>query len=170
MCDGVFPCQSTNMIEYTLQQFEEIKSKGEDFYKSIGDIYCPYFKETISFNAQGLEHLKFKQREKARSERDQYMRFKLIHLAPEILKSSHTLQGIFETKKLEKIRINSRTDTVLKPVNYYEFVAVIKRNRIKLIIKQIDGGKKFFWSIIPFWGMNIDTKTRLLYDGIPEED
>ena len=50
------------MIQFTEQQFNEIKQKGENFYKTIDQVYCPYFKEKISFNAQGLEHLKFKQR------------------------------------------------------------------------------------------------------------
>jgi len=158
------------MLEFTNKQFEDIKIKGEDFYKSITEIYCPYFKEKIIFNAKGLEHLKFKRREQARSEQDQYMRFKLIHLAPEVLKLSHTVQGILETKKFERIRIKSRTDTVLKPVNYFEFVAVIKRNRVRVIIKQIDDSQKFFWSIIPFWGMNTETMSRILHSGIPEED
>ncbi len=92
------------MLEFTNEQFEDVKNKGEIFYKSIGEIYCPYFKEKVSFEAQGLEHLKFKRRSKSRSENDQYMRFKLIHLAPEILKLSHTVQGILETKKFEHIK------------------------------------------------------------------
>jgi len=158
------------MIEFTTQQFKEVKERGEELYKSLGEVSCPYLKEKISFGAQGLEHLKFKRREKARLEKDQYMRFKLLHLAPEILKSSHTLQGILETKKLERIRTNSRTDIVLKPVTYYEFIAVLKRNRVRIIVKQIENGQKFFWSIVPFWGMNVETMRRILHDGIPEED
>ncbi len=158
------------MIDFTEAQYKEVKEKGEKFYKTISEVYCPYFKEKISFGAHGLEHLKFKRREKARLDKDQYMRFKLLHLAPEILKASHTLQGVFETKKFERIRVHSRTDTVLKLVTYYEFIAVIKRNRVRIIIKQIDSGQKFFWSIVPFWGMNTETMTRILHDGIPEED
>jgi hypothetical protein len=158
------------MLEFTNTQFEDAKTKGESFYKNIGEIYCPYFKEKISFNARGWEHLKFKRLERARFETDQYMRLKLIHLAPEILKLSHTVQGISETKKFERIRVHSRTDTVLKVVNYYEFIAVIKRNRVKIIVKQIENGQKFFWSIIPFWGMNQETMSRILCSGMPEED
>ena len=30
-----------------LENFAAIVSKGEDFYKSLGDIYCPYFKEKV---------------------------------------------------------------------------------------------------------------------------
>ncbi len=158
------------MITFTPEELEKIKLKGEETYKSIGEVYCPYFKEKISFNSQGLEHLRFRQREIGRLEQDQYMRFKLLHLAPQVLQLSYTVQGVLETKKFERIRVKNRTDTILKPVNYYEFVAVIKRNRVKVIIKQIDHGNKFFWSIIPFWGMNTETMTRLLHDGIPEED
>lgn len=139
-------------------------------YKTVGSVYCPYLKAEVFFNARGLEHLKFKRREQTRFEQDQYMRFKLIGIAPELLKMSHTVQGILETKVFERIRINSRTEIMLKPVVYYEFIAVIKRNRIKVITKQIEGGNVFFWSIIPFWGMNVNTMTRLLHDGFPEED
>lgn len=158
------------MLEFNNKEFEEIKSRGEDFYKSIPEIYCPYLKEKVYFNARGLEHLKFKRLERARPEQDQYMRFKLINLAPEVLRLSHTVQGILETKKFERIRMKGRTDTILKPVRYFEFIAVIKRNRVRIIVKQIEDGQKFFWSIIPFWGMNEETMSRVLHNGIPEED
>ena len=108
--------------------------------------------------------------EKTRLEKDQYMRFKLINLAPEVLKLSHTVQGILETQKFERIRVKGRTDTILKPVRYFEFIAVIKRNRVRIIVKQIEDGQKFFWSIIPFWGMNMERMSRILHSGIPEED
>jgi len=150
--------------------FEYVKLRGEKLYKTLGEIYCPYFKEKISFNSKGLEHLKFIGRGRSRGVKDQYMRFKLIHLAPEIIRLTHTLQGALETKRFERIKIHSRMDTILKPVNYYEFIALIKRNRMKIIIKQIDNGEKFFWSIIPFWGMNQETMNRILHSGLPEED
>ena len=158
------------MLQFTEQQFKEVKEKGEELYKSLSEVYCPYFKEKIVFNAQGLEHLKFKRRDKARLEQDQYMRFKLLNLAPEILKLSYILQGILETQKFERVRVHNRTDTILKPVTYYEFIGIIKRNRVRIIIKQVDGGPKFFWSLVPFWGMNEETKNRILHDGMPEED
>ncbi|MEK7544858.1 MAG: hypothetical protein AAB551_01890 [Patescibacteria group bacterium] len=158
------------MLQFTDEQFREVKEKGELFYKSLHEIYCPYFREKISFGSHGLEHLKFKRREKARLEQDQYMRFKLLYLVPEILRLSHTLQGILETQKFERVRVHGRTDTILKPVKYYEFIAVIKRNRVRVIVKQIENGQKFFWSIIPFWRMNRETLNRILHDGAPEED
>lgn len=158
------------MIEFTEEEFKEVKEKGEELYKSFSDVYCPFFKEKIAFNARGFEHLKFLRAEKTRLEKDQYMRFKLIHLAPEIIKLSHTIQGMLRINKFERVRSHNRTDTVLKSVIYYEFIALIKRDRVKVIIKQIENGEKFFWSIIPYWGMDENTKSRLFYDGTPEED
>lgn len=153
-----------------LENFEEVRIKGEDFYKTLEDVHCPYFKDKVSFNAQGLVHLKFKEQRKARPQQDQYMRLKLLHLAPTVIQSSSTLQGFWETKNFEKIRVNSRTDIILKTISYYEFVAVVGEVRVKIIVKQIDGGSKFFWSIIPYWGVDKSTKKRKLYSGYPEED
>ncbi len=158
------------MIIFTEEEFSRVREKGEEIYKNIGDIYCPYFKEKIAFNNKGIEHIKYKRRENPRSNQDQYMRYKLIDLAPKILNESHTVQGIEETHKFERVRVNSRTDTILKPVSYFEFIAVIKRNRVRIIVKQIDGGNKFFWSIIPFWGMDTININRILHSGHPEED
>ncbi len=158
------------MIEFTEEEFNKVKSEAEGLYKSFGKVYCPYLQSDVSFTAPGLEHIKFKRRERARSDKDQYMRLKLISRAPEILKHSHTLQGIFETKKLEYVKTNSRWERVMKSVSYFEFIALIKRDRCKVIVKRIGGGPYLFWSIVPFWGMDENTKTRLFFDGTPEED
>jgi len=157
-------------MNINLENFEEVRVRGETLYKNFEEVYCPYFKEKVSFNAQGLEHLKFKQRGKARLEQDQYMRFKLLHLAPEVIKISSSLQGVWNTWKFEMIKENSKWKNVMKSVAYYEFIAVINKNRVKIVVKQIENGKKVFWSIIPFWGMSEETKTRLLHEGNPEED
>lgn len=141
-------------MEIPLDKFKKIKEEAEEFYKKIGEIRCPYFKEKIAFNAKGLEHLKFKDKNKARLVADQFIRLKLLKLAPYVIENSHTLQEFFETKKLEKQKINSRWESRLIEVKYYGFVAIINGARIKIIVKQITGGNKFFWSLIPFWKNN----------------
>ena len=153
-----------------LENFEEVRIKGEEFYKTLTDVDCPYFKNKVFFNAQGLEHLKFKQKRKARPQQDQYMRLKLLHLAPIVLRASATLQGIWETKTFERVRVHGRTDSILTSVEYCEFVAVIEKIRVKVIVKQVKDGQRFFWSIIPYWGVDKNTHKRKLYSGYPEED
>jgi len=152
------------------QDFQTVKSNAENFYKTISEIYCPYFKEKIAFNIKGLKHLKFKSDRQARPKKDQYSRLKLIQLAPEVLKQSHTLQGIWQVKRFEVQKTNSRWEHIMKDVMYYEFIAVTNNVRIKVIIKEILGGEKHFWSVIPFWGIDKATGKRTLHSGDLESD
>jgi hypothetical protein len=152
-----------------LEDFEEVKEKGESLYKSLEPVYCPYFKNKVHFTAEGLEHLKFKRKEHSRPRQDQYMRFKLLKFVPGILSESKTLQGLWETKQFEKARKHSRTETVLKNVTFYEFIAVVENIRIKVIVKQSDG-PYLFWSIIPFWKLSSSTSKRKLHSGNLDED
>lgn len=150
--------------------FEKVKMEAEVFYKTIGEVHCPYLKEKICFNAKGLRHLKFKSDKQARPHVDQYARLKLIHLAPQVIKLSHTVQGIWETKKFEAQNVNSRWENVLKTVKFYEFMAVLDNVRIKVIIKEVIGGQKHFWSVIPFWGIDKLTGKRILHSSDLEHD
>lgn len=152
------------------QDFEKVKTEAEDFYKTIGDVYCPYFKEAITFNVKGIKHLKFKSDRQARPRKDQYSRLKLLRLAPQILKQSHTLQGIWRLKRFEPQKTNQRWEHVLKEVVYYEFIAVLENVRVKVIVKEIHGGEKHFWSVIPFWGVDKATSKRILHSGDPNND
>ena len=152
------------------KDFEKARIDAETFYASIGEIHCPYFSEKIRFNVEGLKHLKFKSDKVARSHSEQYVRLKLLVFAPQVLSLSRTVQGIWHTKHFERIRIHSRTDTILKPVSFYEFIAVLENTRVKVIVKQIDGGEKFFWSIIPYWKIDMVNSRRILHSGNLEHD
>lgn len=152
------------------KDFDEVVRKAEEFYATIGEIRCPYFGDKVAFNAAGLKHLKFKLDMVARSRSEQYARLKLLTLAPQVLFLSRTVQGIWHTKHFERIRIHSRTDLILKPISFYEFIAVLENTRVKVIVKQIDNGEKFFWSIIPYWKIDSINSRRVLYSGDPEHD
>lgn len=158
------------MIEFTDGQFEKIKLQGENFYKSITEVYSPYFKEKISFNAKGLEHLKFKEKNHARSQDDQYIRLKLLHLAPKILKLSNTIQGFSERKVFELNRSNHRNEKILVDVVYYEFIAVLEKVRVRIIVKKVGISPKYFWSVIPHWKVDKITGKRKMNYGNPEDD
>lgn len=152
------------------ENFEEIKKRAEDFYASIGEVYCPYFQEKIHFNAKGLRHLKFKTDKQARPRSDQYARLKLLHIAPLILEKSYTVQGIWKTKQFEAQKTNSRWEYVMKEVIFYEFIAVLNNIRAKVIIKEVEGGEKHFWSVIPYWGIDKDNSKRILHSDDSEND
>lgn len=152
------------------EDFEKIKTEAEAFYATIQEVYCPYLKEKIAFNVRGLKHLKFKSDRQARTSNDQYARLRLLRFAPEVLKNSHTVQGIWETKIFEEQKTNSRWKHILKDVRFYEFIAVLENIRIKVIIKEVQGGEKHFWSVIPFWGIDKIAHKRILHSGDLEND
>jgi len=150
------------------EDFSKVKEEIEKFYHSIKEIRCPYFEENIIFNAKWLRHLKFKSDQKARTNKEQYTRLKLLKLAPEVLKKSHTIQGKWETKKFEEQKTNKRWEKILKEVIFYEFIAIMENIRVKVILKEVHGGVKYFWSVIPFWNIDKNSGRRVLSSGDPD--
>ncbi len=141
-----------SMNQDKLDKFAKIKEEAEEGYKNIDKVMCPFLNRTIHFNAKGLDHIKFKEWNKTRPIPDQYLRLKFLKLAPEIIKTSSTLQDFSERKNFERIRSNTKWKSILKPVKYYGFISIINyKIKIKIIVKEVEGGQPFFWSIIPFW-------------------
>jgi len=157
-------------FNFNQADFQKVREEAEKFYAAIGEIYCPYFDEKIVFNAKGLRHLKFKSNEQARILRDQYARLKLIYFVPELLRRSNLVQGIWRTRLFEAQRTNGQWRRIMKDVIFFEFIAVIKNVRIKVIVKEVLGGEKHFWSVIPFWGIDKENQKRILHSGDPEDD
>lgn len=155
-------------ITFTEEEFVKAKSTAEATYEKIGEVRCPFLETTVSFNAKGLDHLKLKRWNHAREQKDQWVRLKLLHLAPEVIKKSHTLQGLDEVNKLERIKINSRWEMKSINVTYYEFISVLQGCRVRIVVKKVGDGPAYFWSIVPFWKQGADKKK--LFDGDPEVD
>jgi len=151
------------------KDFNKTKKDTEAFYKKIGSVKCPYFKDRIAFNAKGLKHLKFKSNQKARTKNDQYSRLKLLYFAPQVLKESHTLQGIWQTKKFERQKTSGEWKYFMKDIIFYEFIAILDNIRLKVIIKNVIGGEKHFLSVIPYWRIDKKTGQRILHGGNTEE-
>ncbi len=61
----------------------------------------------------------------------------------------------------------------LRLVRYYVFVAIINEARLKVIVKEIDGGKPFFYSLYTSWKVVVDVngqKRKKFFTGDPETD
>ncbi len=156
-------------LEFTDHEFNGVLHTAQEFYRTLGQIRCPYFQADVQFNARGFEHLRHKSWNRGRDRRDQFMRLKHLARVPEILRLSRTVQGIEETNEWERRHKHGRWEKVLMPVTYYEFVAVLEHRRFKVIVKQLAGGEHIFWSVIPFWRQS-EAGKRLLHDGNPAQD
>ena len=159
-----------HMQSFSDEEFNILKSSQEEWYRTVGEVSCGYFPgEKIRFNAKGLEHLKFKTKNHARPVGEQYIRFKLLRLTTQVIKLSRTVQGISQELVWELVRSNQRNDRCLVSATFYEFIAVIGKVRVKVIVKQVENGPKYFWSIIPSWKTDPGGKRRV-HTGNPESD
>jgi hypothetical protein len=121
------------------------------FYKSIGKLYCPYFKDFIHFTDTGFNHLQFKNKHTLRSLKDRDMRMKHLPLAIKLIGQSHTLQNKAYRNRFEERHVNARREIALLSVIYYEFIAVIEEKRLKVVVKQVENREKTFLSIVPLF-------------------
>ena len=156
-------------LNFTDQEFDLILQYAQKFYGTIGSIRCPYFREPIQFNPEGLEHLRRKNWNRGRPRSDQFMRLKFLWAAPEILRLSHTVQGVWHGHDRVRRHRHNQWEEEFKPAIFYEFIAVLKDRRFKVIVKEVEGRGKQFWSLIPFW-QQTKQGTRLLHNGNLLED
>ena len=161
-------------MEISNKKFEIVRQNAEKIYKEIGQIKCPYFSDDlIYFNSQGFEHLLFGKWNRSRVRDEQYTRLKLIPLAIKVLKMSHTLQEYCEDRFFVRLQTNSKWNKELKTVKYYIFSAIINNALIKVVIREIEGRRKYFHSLIPKWRTKIlidGQRKRITYTGDPEND
>jgi hypothetical protein len=153
------------------KKLEETKKKAKEIYEKIGKVWCPCLKDEVFFNNEGFDHILFKTWNRGRSSLEQYTRLRLISLVPDIITRSHTLQEYDERKMLVRQNINSRWEKRAKLVRYYVFIAIIKEVRLKIIIKEIEGGNKIFYSLYPSWKTTKNSlRKKIFFSGNLEED
>jgi len=153
------------------EKFKEVKKKTKELYDGIDKIKCPYLKDYVYFNKEGWDHLLSKTWNRGRSIVEQYTRLRLFPLVPKIIARANTLQEYDEEKMMVRQKINSRWERRLKLVRYYVFIAIEKTIRLKIVIKEIDGGNKFFYSLFPSWKISKNkSKKKIFYSGNLEED
>ena len=145
VCNWV--CYNTHMEKDGEQFFRDIERAAEEKYKSVGAVQCPYFNEAVHFGNAGFLHLLYKHERRPRLLKDKLRRFALIDKAISVLKISKTLQEYVVTKEFVRTSVNSRIENRLLEMRYYAFIAIIDlSHRIKVVVREIEGGKKHFYS------------------------
>ena len=160
-------------MEISKEQFERVRADAETRYKCIGSLYCPYLDDNVHFNAEGFEHLLFKNRHRPRRTAEQFTRLRLLPLAEETIKKSHTLQEYDRQVAIVRLQSAGRWNKSPKWVHYYVFIALVRpRIRIKVVVREIEGGKKQFYSLFPSWKVEkaVDgSKRKTFYSEDPAE-
>lgn len=132
------------------QSFRDIERSAEQKYKSFGLVRCPYFNCDVHFSSVGFLHLMNKSDSRPRPIKDKLRRFALINEAVIVLKISRTVQEYSVRQEFVKVNISSRWEKRLSKVHYYAFIAIFDLSRrIRVVVREIEGGKKHFYSVHP---------------------
>ena len=134
-----------------LERFRHAKERAHDIYTAQSSIRCPYFQTQVVLNSDGFHHLQFSAR-RERNKREQVLKFRLLALALQVIRSSGTVQeyrrllGPFGTP-------SARDGSVrMKEVEYWGFVAIVREKRIKIrtVLRRVGDGNIMFWSVMPY--------------------
>ena len=128
------------------------KSDAEEFYKSVGKVYCPYFQSNVIFSSEGFNHLQFSGGIKRKNE-EQLLKFSLLKLAPYVIKNSGTIQEYRKTMYAVGKQKPIDGSIRMEVVEFWGLVAICgeKENqvRVKVILRRLAYGELAFWSVMP---------------------
>lgn len=149
---------TTENKEVDQEKLEKIKLEIKALYEATKSVRCPYLDEDVFFNNSGFSHLLTRSWNRGRSTLEQYQRLRLFPRAVEVIKKSHLVQEHEVRHDFVRTSANSKWGKTLKNITYYAFVSVFPQVglRIKVVVKQVEGGRPFFWSVYPSWKIEID--------------
>jgi len=157
-----------------LSRHKKEKLRIETFYKSIGEIYCPYFddgKGKIIFNSDGFNHLQFSGGSE-REKQNQLLKFRLLSVVPDIIRKSGTVQ---EYRKMMGKVGRKKADGYqnMKEIQYWGLIAIVffkeENKKIKVILRKVGDGNVIFWSVM-YDSRNRSKDTYYLASGDISED
>ncbi len=122
-----------------------LKGKIIKLYKTFTTTACPFLDAEVIFNSKGLNHLFYKKAAKKRPPKEIMLRYNVLHLAPQLLSKTSTIQ---------EYELIHKTDNDLNEtkIYYYGFIAIIEDVKICVVVRKIGVcGKYHFWSIFPEW-------------------
>ncbi len=112
--------------------YEQVRDEAKTFYKNLKEIPCAVLGgEKVRFTMVGFNHL-VKKGPFLRPRKDQMRRFLLLKHIPFVLKSSTSLIVYTKEPTAEFWRISNR----------------IENQTIRIIVRQLTGGEKHFFSIM----------------------
>src|SRR3989344_3149448 len=134
------------------KDYEVVRREAQELYASFGKVNCPAFgNEPVYFTSEGFNHLVYKTPKKPRDQRVQIMKFELLNKAKLIVETSTTFQEYKEEFEYVNLKKHGRHIRENALVRSWGLIAIVKKFRIKVVIRQVGNGKKEFYSVIPAW-------------------
>jgi hypothetical protein len=122
------------------------KKQVRALYNDIGHVWSSRLNEEISFNRVGFQHLVWKGG-KQRSYLEQMRRFALIADVVKVIEDPSS--QIIERKEVRcfQARRHGIKTVSEHTIRYWAFRGDIRGKNIRAIIRQVDNGKKHFFSV-----------------------
>ncbi len=135
------------MANHPEDELVALRLRAKQQFGYFAGTRCPYFQNVVRFNSIGFQHLRFKSWNRTRKCGDQVELFSILIWAAEVIRLSRTVQGITTFKKLERFHRHGQWVKELVTVTYYVFYAVFDGRRVKVIVRRINDGIPYFWSV-----------------------
>jgi hypothetical protein len=149
--------------------YQEKRERARKIYDAHRAIRSPFFDDDIVLNSDGFHHLRYSAR-RERSKEEQVLKFTLLPLGLQILKTATTLQEY--RKLLSPVGNKSRRDgaVAMKLVEWWGFVAIFLKQEIKVrvIVRKVGDGNLHFWSIMPYSKLKAG-RQKMFTEGIKDE-
>ena len=130
---------------------QDLKTRSEAHYKTIGSVFCPALKENVHFTSEGFNHLQYK-KGGLRIESEQRLKMKLIPLGKDIIGKTTTIQeyrkGIV---RIGKPRTDGFSKTSLAQYWGFSHVFIDGNTRVRAVVRRVGNGQLHFWSVMPTW-------------------
>jgi hypothetical protein len=135
--------------------YNKSKEKAKKIYRRIGIVQSPALGgDEISFNQLGFTHLVRRGRI-PRSKNDQRKRFRLIPYLESIVTDQKAIITYDETEEDETINRHGVKMHRKSKGYFWNFKTKIEDCEVKITIRQLNNGKKHFFSV---WGDNISVR------------
>jgi len=126
--------------------YAESRQKAKEIYSKIGSVKCPALDSEVFFSRIGFNHI-IRKGHQLRTKAEQKRRFVLIQYAKQIILDPKATILFRESTVREKINKYGKRVIVESHARFWTFVATIHGCKIKVVIRQLDDGKKHFLSI-----------------------
>lgn len=138
-------------IEERVNDYEEIRKVALQLYKTFVSVDSPALGQKILFTSEGFNHLVYGSSRKMRDKRAQILRFDMLEKAKFILETSTTFQEYDEEIIHKKVNRRGTWVSMNVFVKCWGFVAIVRKFRVKVVVKQEGNGAIEFLSVAPAW-------------------
>ena len=150
MC-SFFKMADKKTIEERVTNYEQIKQKASELYKTFVSVDCSALGQKIRFTSEGFNHLVYEAPKKMRDKKAQILRFDMLEKAKFILEMSTTFQEYDEEIIYKKVNRRGSWIPMNVVVRCWGFVAIVQKFRVKVVVAQEGNGAIEFLSVAPAW-------------------